>query len=293
MGALSRIGQLLFGHNHLPQTEGGESVYDAMLRNRREVNTLEAGAKGFSNNPILQRLGVSNHPLTRLFGYGDAVSGGRLGEKLSPVLGGNPTRAAMTLAQGLQNPSVLQGFGKQASEARAVQKAMQQLYKTNPELHALKSSAGGTRSAAAREARELKKMINKGTYEPAHSFFGVSPGEYIEMQNNFTMKPEPVPWLPYAAHDPVEHLPIQRELPGLFNNVKKAAEKLKGGFGDNKPDSLFNRKELRKGIAHELEHTGSKGIAKEIAKDHLSERGDYYTALSKAKIGCLVSAFIR
>lgn len=69
--------------------------------------------------------------------------------------------------------------------------------------------------------------------------------------------------------------------------IKQAAEKLKGGEGDCKPDSSFNRKELDKGVEHEHEHTDDNSKAKEIAKDHLSERADYYTALAKAKLGSL------
>jgi len=69
------------------------------------------------------------------------------------------------------------------------------------------------------------------------------------------------------------------------NMYKQSREKLIGGLGDNKTDSSFPKKELKKGIKHETEHTSNKEIAKEIAKDHLSERNDYYTALHKAKIG--------
>lgn len=69
----------------------------------------------------------------------------------------------------------------------------------------------------------------------------------------------------------------------LRNNLtKNALERLKGGKGDNKYDSSFNKKELAKGVAHEGEHTKVKAVAKEIAKDHLSERKDYYTALDKS-----------
>ena len=71
------------------------------------------------------------------------------------------------------------------------------------------------------------------------------------------------------------------------NFYKRASEKLVGGMGDNKPDSLFPKKELFKGIKHEGEHTINKSIAREIAKDHLSERRDYYSALDKAKLGML------
>jgi hypothetical protein len=71
----------------------------------------------------------------------------------------------------------------------------------------------------------------------------------------------------------------------LKHSFYKKAEQLIGGEGDNQPDSRYPKKELRKGVAHEQEHTKSKSIAKEIAKDHLEERKDYYTALAKAKIG--------
>ena len=39
--------------------------------------------------------------------------------------------------------------------------------------------------------------------------------------------------------------------------------------------------ELEKGIKTEMEHTGSKSIAKEIAMDHLFEDPKYYTKLTK------------
>ena len=59
---------------------------------------------------------------------------------------------------------------------------------------------------------------------------------------------------------------------------------LHGGKGDYKSDSDFDPIELEKGIKHEFEHTGDKSIAKEIAKDHLSENPKYYSELKKAGI---------
>ena len=67
--------------------------------------------------------------------------------------------------------------------------------------------------------------------------------------------------------------------------LRKAAEDLlAGGAADNMPDSVFPEKELAKGKEHELEHADNKRIAKEIAKDHLAERTDYYTALDKSNL---------
>ena len=67
---------------------------------------------------------------------------------------------------------------------------------------------------------------------------------------------------------------------------EKDKEQLKGGLGDNKPDSAFDKKELAKGIKVEMEHTNNPEIAKEVTKDHLSEFGGkgkkgYYSNLAK------------
>lgn len=58
-------------------------------------------------------------------------------------------------------------------------------------------------------------------------------------------------------------------------------EILKGGRGDNVPDSNFNKKELRLGIKHEQEHSGKRQIGKETAKDHLVEDPHYYSKMKK------------
>jgi hypothetical protein len=60
-----------------------------------------------------------------------------------------------------------------------------------------------------------------------------------------------------------------------------ACTRLKYG---NKPDKLFNPRQLRMGIKVEHEHTNSSRIAKMIAKAHLMEHKDYYTRLRKARL---------
>lgn len=61
----------------------------------------------------------------------------------------------------------------------------------------------------------------------------------------------------------------------------KEVEKLKGGIGDKRPDSDFDEEQLQNGIKIEMEHTKNHKIAKEIAKDHLSEDPNYYKKLKK------------
>jgi DNA polymerase-3 subunit epsilon len=73
--------------------------------------------------------------------------------------------------------------------------------------------------------------------------------------------------------------------PMLKVKIRRSGEKLKGGKGDNKPDSAFDPKQLSIGIGDETgEHTPDKEIGKEIAKDHLSQDPDYYKKLKAAGI---------
>lgn len=58
-------------------------------------------------------------------------------------------------------------------------------------------------------------------------------------------------------------------------------DKLPGGKGDSRPDSDFDAKWLAAGIKVEREHTEDPAVAKEIAKDHLTEDPLYYKKLRK------------
>lgn len=55
----------------------------------------------------------------------------------------------------------------------------------------------------------------------------------------------------------------------------------KVGKHNNIPDSKFDPNELFMGIEVELEHTNDRNVAKNIAKDHLTELPDYYSKLKK------------
>lgn len=66
---------------------------------------------------------------------------------------------------------------------------------------------------------------------------------------------------------------------------------LHGGKADNMPDECFEKKELKKGMRHEAEHTKKKAIQKEIAKDHLAEDPKYYEHLEKVEKMAFVRGF--
>jgi len=57
------------------------------------------------------------------------------------------------------------------------------------------------------------------------------------------------------------------------------ASLIQNGLAAGEPDSKFDTEQLDAGKKIELEHTKDKGVAKQIAKDHLKEIPDYYTRL--------------
>lgn len=65
------------------------------------------------------------------------------------------------------------------------------------------------------------------------------------------------------------------EQPNALSRTGKK-DLLPGGEADNLPDREFSASTLAEGAKHEHEHTDNDQIAKEIAKDHLSEDPDYY-----------------
>jgi hypothetical protein len=74
--------------------------------------------------------------------------------------------------------------------------------------------------------------------------------------------------------------------------TKYTEDILPGGPADNISDDKFSAEALAKGIKHEMEHTENEEIAKEIAKDHLTESADYYDKLEAMKLsGVDISVF--
>lgn len=59
---------------------------------------------------------------------------------------------------------------------------------------------------------------------------------------------------------------------------------IKGGKGDNTDYSSLDQDELEVGIKVEMEHTKDAELAREIAKDHLTENPKYYSELIKKGI---------
>ena len=58
-------------------------------------------------------------------------------------------------------------------------------------------------------------------------------------------------------------------------------EMIPGGLASGKADTAFDPEALKVGMKVELEHSGNAKLAREIAKDHLTEDPDYYKKLAK------------
>lgn len=66
---------------------------------------------------------------------------------------------------------------------------------------------------------------------------------------------------------------------------------LPGGKGDWRPDNVFDPVEVARGVKVEMEHTSNPDIAKEIAKDHLTEDPAYYLKLKTIHLDGLKSYY--
>jgi len=62
-------------------------------------------------------------------------------------------------------------------------------------------------------------------------------------------------------------------------------DQIPGGLAAGKSDSKFDSEQLAAGTLVEMEHTKDRKIAREIAKDHLTEDADYYKKLKKIEKG--------
>jgi hypothetical protein len=62
---------------------------------------------------------------------------------------------------------------------------------------------------------------------------------------------------------------------------RAAVNLLKGGKADKIPPSAFPAQKVEAGAKVESEHTSNPQVAKEIARDHLTEDTNYYEKLKK------------
>lgn len=165
---LEVLGGALFGDRFVPRPRSGEDMVDAMERMKHSRNLIPLKGEALLGNPIVQKitqgLGISNKPVTKTIGT--AIANLANLEPASPVLGGNPARAAETMYRMQNDPSLRGMFKESASRWGDIPKHVQELikkrnagsWKAGKELSAM-ASRGGQKAG---QGRALKNLINKG-----------------------------------------------------------------------------------------------------------------------------------
>lgn len=129
--------QAVFGNNAIPRPEDGESMYDAMLKQRRGIDARAIASKQLRNNPMLQRLGISDHPVTKILSDMATAPGDRSMSRLAPMMGGDTSSAASNMHNDFQGASIMGNFGRFSGITKdesnsAMEAAKNQFYKTVP-----------------------------------------------------------------------------------------------------------------------------------------------------------------
>jgi len=120
------------------------------------------------------------------------------------------------------------------------------------------------------EKTSSQKIANEGSDEPKKDYTDddaiddVMNGEEVSIDIHIEAEPDV----------------IDKMIDNIINGID-SSDKLEGGKADDVPDEEFDEEQLDKGKDVEKEHTDDDELAKEIAKDHLEESGNYYKDLEK------------
>jgi len=175
-----------------------------------------------------------------------------------------------------------------ATQIRKLKKRIESLDMDNVDPVELKSALDSlkdleSRLADAKKAKEerrkaredKKKEMEKQSEEPMPQD---APKEEVPLDLKkplfFRHPKRPTP----KPHKVVD-VPAPKELEGTEVELKETPDIVPGGKADKKEDKDFDKKQLADGLKVELEHTNNIDLAKEIAKDHLTEDPDYYKKL--------------
>lgn len=171
---MNMTGQVLFGDKHIPIPRPGEDISDA-IRNRNAIHrSFKLQGDTVANNPLFQSLGISKHPLVNAASH---VAPGFIGSKLSPLLNGDPAKAAKNLSEGFNDPKVMSAFGRYyppgESESRDTIEALKHnLYRSEPSeadgnaktsSEKLKGGAADGLPDSRYPSKELKKGLKHET----------------------------------------------------------------------------------------------------------------------------------
>jgi hypothetical protein len=102
--------QIIFGNSYIPTPAPGEGAYDAFLEKNRNITKRNLQADAFRNNPVFQRMGVSNSPILKNLSYA-VHPNSKINKALSYASGGNTMKAVGDLYDGMRG-SAMGNFGR-------------------------------------------------------------------------------------------------------------------------------------------------------------------------------------
>jgi cytidylate kinase len=132
--------ELFFGKNLIPDRLEGEDMVDALNRRNRSIDFKSTAANNLANHPIFQGLGIGGSKGAKILGNIDAFSGGKISDKLSPILGGSTYKATEDIHNMMHNPGAMSAFGAGTHSGEGVMKALgKNFYKHGSLLDGLKN----------------------------------------------------------------------------------------------------------------------------------------------------------
>jgi adenylate kinase family enzyme len=132
--------ELFFGKNLIPDRLEGEDMVDALNRRNRSIDFKSTAANNLANHPILEGLGIGGSKGAKILGNIDAFSGGKISDKLSPILGGSTYKATEDIQNMMHNPAAMSAFGAGSHSGEGMMKALgKNFYKHGSLLNELKN----------------------------------------------------------------------------------------------------------------------------------------------------------
>ena len=147
---LRSVAQVLFGDNIAPSRRDGEDMRDAMLRRDRNIALTRLKSKSLLTNPIVEQTG--------------------LGEKLSPLVGGNFSKAINNLHENLSGANIMGAFNQQSpNDVQDTMEALKNnMYKKSSQIieaikyKLAKDKLEGGAADNMPDSRYPEKELNKG-----------------------------------------------------------------------------------------------------------------------------------
>lgn len=247
-----------------------EELHEQRLRHTEELHALKMQTQGTPSGSTPQAQAAPAPMMTPQQSQSNLLAN-YIQAKMGEAMCATPGKKIRSKGKG-RGKAVGEGKGPIGRMADAVKAAFEDT--ESPEEEEREEAAGNpvTMDQVKEFLRQNQTPEDSELHQWAESL-GVSPSAAEEL-------------IYQLAAQQVTGKPPEETVEGGPEEEEKAAKELiPGGEAEGKPDSAYPADQLRQGIKVEKEHTPDPRKAKEIAKDHLEEHSQYYTALDAMEAG--------